>query len=111
MFDEGDLANHPLPKAANALQEILKDVVQWELKDWFNPARRWDAEDDMRSGAGKAIATFNKIGKHETTTDRVATALPELDLPVNNAHRCCLTSDCTILLITQTLLSRHHRSR
>ena len=91
MFDEGDLANHPLPKAANALQEMLKDIVQCELKDWFNPARRWDAEDDMRSGAGKAIATFNKIGKHETTTDRVATALPELDLLVDNAHRCCLT--------------------
>ena len=81
MFDGADLANHPLPKAANALQEMLKDGVQWEPKDWFDPVRRWDAEDDVRSRAGKAIATFNKIGKQETTTDRVATALTELDLP------------------------------
>ncbi len=81
MFDEADLANHPLPKAANALQEMLKDGVQWEPKDWFDPVRRWDAEDDVRSRAGKAIATFNKIGKQETTTDRVATAFSELDLP------------------------------
>ena len=81
MFDEADLANHPLPKAANALQEMLKDGVQWEPKDWFDPVRRWDAEDDVLSRAGKAIATFNKIGKQETTTDRVATAFSELDLP------------------------------
>ena len=65
--------------------------MQWEPKDWFDPVRRWDAKDDVRSRAGKAIATFNKIGKQETTTDRVATALTELDLLVNNAHRCCST--------------------
>ena len=80
-FDRANLANHPLPKAANALQEMLKDGVQWEPKDWFDPVVRWDAEDDVRSRAGKAIATFNKIGKQETTTDRVATTLTELDLP------------------------------
>jgi len=28
MFDEADLANHPLPKAANVLQEMFKDEVQ-----------------------------------------------------------------------------------
>jgi len=91
MFDEADLAHHPLPKAANFLQEMLKDGVQWEPKDWFDPVRRWDAKDDVRSRAGKAIATFNKTGKQETTNDRVATALTGLDLPVNNAHRRCST--------------------
>ena len=81
MFDEADLANHPLPKAANALQEMLKDGVQWEPKDWFDPVRRWEAEDDVRSRVGKAIAIFNRTDKLETSTDRVAALVSELDLP------------------------------
>ena len=80
-LDEADLANHPLVKAVNALQETLRDGVQWEAKDWFDPVRRWDAEDDVRSRVGKAISTFNRTDKLETSTDRVAALVSELDLP------------------------------
>jgi len=79
MLDSANLADEPLVKAANALQEILKGGVQWEPKHWFDPVVRWQAEDDVRARSGKAMSNFREIEKLEGVSDKVASILANLD--------------------------------
>ena len=39
-LDQAELANHPLVKAANSLQEVLKQGICWKPQDWFDPITR-----------------------------------------------------------------------
>ena len=78
-LDQAELANHPLVKAANDLQEVLRYGVHWKPKDWFDPIIRWEAEDDVRSRAGKSISMIREIEKENGVTDKAVSVLANLD--------------------------------